>query len=91
MGADIFSIEPETPYPTNHDTEVKTTEFVKGRPKIEWVKKSGVRNEPLDCRVYATAAMELFNPDFEYLEKTKYSKHLNKRKKGVISRGVNYE
>ncbi|AXS39705.1 phage terminase large subunit family protein [Breoghania sp. L-A4] len=30
----------------------------KGVAKIEWVKDSGVRNEPLDCRVYAAAALQ---------------------------------
>lgn len=31
--------------------------FHRGVAKIEWVKDTGVRNEPLDCRVYATAAL----------------------------------
>ncbi|MCM5552410.1 phage terminase large subunit family protein [Pleomorphomonas sp. NRK KF1] len=31
--------------------------FHKGVAKIEWIAESGVRNEPLDCRVYATAAL----------------------------------
>ena len=36
-----------------------------GRNVLTWeVKASGLRNEPLDCRVYATAAMELMNFDF---------------------------
>lgn len=69
-------------------SEVKTTIYVKGKPKIQWVKKSGVRNEPLDCRVYATAAMEIFNPDFEYLEKIKGKTTVKKRKVGTISKGV---
>lgn len=28
-----------------------------GVPRIEWIVDGGVRNEPLDCRVYATAAL----------------------------------
>ena len=36
-----------------------------GRNVITWeLKSGGLRNEPLDCRVYATAAMELMNFDF---------------------------
>ncbi|HSI42118.1 MAG TPA: phage terminase large subunit family protein [Xanthobacteraceae bacterium] len=31
--------------------------FTKGVARIEWVHDPGVRNEPLDCRVYATAAL----------------------------------
>lgn len=39
---------------------------VKGRDTITWEPRSpGIRNEPLDTRVYATGAWELFNPDFE--------------------------
>jgi phage terminase large subunit GpA-like protein len=29
----------------------------RGRARIEWIVDRGVRNEPLDCRVYATAAL----------------------------------
>lgn len=39
---------------------------VKGRDTITWEPRSvGIRNEPLDARVYATGALELFNPNFE--------------------------
>lgn len=31
--------------------------YHKGVPRIEWQVDRGVRNEPLDCRVYATAAL----------------------------------
>jgi phage terminase large subunit GpA-like protein len=31
------------------------TRYVKGRPKLEWVKPAGKRNEGLDCAVYALA------------------------------------
>jgi len=31
--------------------------YVKGVARIEWLADKGVRNEPLDCRVYATAAL----------------------------------
>ena len=32
------------------------TRYVKGHPKLEWVKPPGKRNEALDCAVYALAA-----------------------------------
>lgn len=65
----------------------------KGVRKVTWVKRPGVRNEPLDCRNYATAAMEIFNPDFSYLEKNYKAslgmaqKSIPKRRK-IISKGV---
>jgi phage terminase large subunit GpA-like protein len=31
------------------------TKYIKGHPKLEWVKPSGRRNEALDCAVYALA------------------------------------
>ena len=36
--------------------EKLVTRYVKGRPKLEWVKPAGKRNEALDCAVYALAA-----------------------------------
>lgn len=42
--------------------------YVNGKTVSEW-KKIYERNEPLDCRNYATAAMEILNPNFELLEK----------------------
>jgi len=35
--------------------------YKKGHPYKVWEKKNAVRNEPLDCRVYATAARMSFN------------------------------
>ena len=40
---------------------------VKGKPRLEWVKKSGTRNEPLDLRNYATAAVQILSPNFDVL------------------------
>lgn len=37
-------------------SERLVTRYVKGRPKLEWVKPAGRRNEALDCAVYALAA-----------------------------------
>ena len=32
------------------------TKYIKGHPKLEWIKPAGKRNEALDCAVYAYAA-----------------------------------
>lgn len=44
--------------------EKKVTKYFKGRPKREWV-KIRTRNEALDCRVYATAALAILNLNLE--------------------------
>ncbi|MBR1487254.1 MAG: phage terminase large subunit family protein, partial [Synergistaceae bacterium] len=47
-------------------SEKKVVKRVKGRDKITWeLRSKGIRNEPLDTRVYATGALEIFNPNFE--------------------------
>jgi phage terminase large subunit GpA-like protein len=38
-------------------SEVKHTRFHRGVPIREWRRRPGIRNEPLDCRVYAYAAL----------------------------------
>ena len=54
---------------------------VRGRETITWEPRSvGIRNEPLDTRVYATGAMELFNPNFEM-----HAQRRAKRAKNVAS------
>lgn len=78
-------------------SEEKVTKAIKGKIKTVWIKKSGVRNEPLDLRNYAYAAVELIRPNWNSLEE-KISNGINymkaskprkaKRKSGVISRGV---
>ena len=51
---------------------------VKGRDTITWETRSpGLRNEPLDTRVYATGAIELLNPNFEMHKKRRSKKTEN--------------
>lgn len=53
-------------YFTGLCSERREVKFVSGQTKLVWVKKSrSVRNEPLDVRVYATAALEILNPRLE--------------------------
>lgn len=57
-------------YPTRYDqhyfdmltAEKRITKFVKGFAKREW-QKIRPRNEALDCRVYAYAALKILNPN----------------------------
>jgi phage terminase large subunit GpA-like protein len=50
-------------------SERRIIKFNKGFKKYEWEKKSGVRNEPLDCRVYARGALAILNPRFDERKK----------------------
>lgn len=45
--------------------EKMVTKTAHGIPRPVWELPSGKRNEALDCRVYAMAAIELLRPDFE--------------------------
>ena len=56
-------------------SERRTMKFKKGYRKYEWEKKAGVRNEPLDCRVYARAALAILNPNLDALRKMRDRKH----------------
>jgi phage terminase large subunit GpA-like protein len=50
------------------------TKYAKGRPRLEWMKPAGRRNEALDCAVYALAAAHYLGmprwrePDWQKLE-----------------------
>jgi phage terminase large subunit GpA-like protein len=44
-------------------SERLVTRYVKGHPKLEWVKPAGKRNEALDCAVYALAAAHFLGCD----------------------------
>lgn len=47
--------------------EKRVKKFVKGFPRLEWV-KTRPRNEALDCRVYALAAITNLNPVFSAIK-----------------------
>ena len=72
--------------------EVFEQKFEKGKIITGW-KKIRERNEALDCAVYATAALEILNPNFESL--AEYYKNgatgnipHPARRRGVMSKGV---
>lgn len=71
--------------------EVLEKTFEKGVVKLAW-KKIRERNEALDCAVYATAALEMLNPNFDYLSEF-YRNGGGKtpsapRARGTLSRGI---
>lgn len=77
-------------------SEQRVLRMHKGRPRHEWKKRPGTRNEPIDCRNYATAALEILSPNLEALAKVPrqdfYKQHAPMtgapRKRRLISRGV---
>lgn len=79
-------------------SEKRVIKYYKGRPKVEWLKKSGTRNEPLDLRNYATAALEILNPDLDKLSVqhkngnifAQNSPQKTKRRYGLIKKGIDY-
>ncbi len=81
------------------NSEQRVTEIKDGRPTTKWKKKSGVRNEPLDLRVYNTAAVEILQPDFDVLERKikqginymhRSQKREGQKKTGIVNRGLMY-
>lgn len=76
--------------------EKQQVRYHKGRKRIEWVKvASGARNEPLDIRNYATAALEILNPPLEQLAEQQKDGNIYVQKpyqrpkqRRVISKGI---
>jgi phage terminase large subunit GpA-like protein len=64
----------------------------KGRKTLQWVCPQGRRNEALDARGYAIAALNILNPNFELLGHTGplviQNKPMIPKKTRVVSRGV---
>lgn len=78
-------------------SEYKVPKRVKGIIRYEWEKRStNIRNEPLDLRNYALAALRILNPDLEYLHKNNLTGAVynqtairkKKKKRKVISKGL---
>lgn len=77
-------------------SEEKVKKMVKGRMKIAWFKKSGVRNEPFDIRIYAYAAVEMISPNWTLLAE-KVGNGINymkrqpdapKKRRGAVNKGI---
>ena len=70
-------------------SEVKTTVWEKGVKKTIWKVIGTKRNEPLDLRNYAYAALKIANPNLNKkytVEATKKTTKVSKRR--VLSKGV---
>lgn len=68
-----FPIETDRGYDEQYfeglTAERRVIRTVKGKNVISWEKKSAhARNEPFDLRNYNTAALEILNPNLEYME-----------------------
>lgn len=57
----------DTEYMKQLTAEKQIKKFVKGYPKIAWV-KIRARNEALDCHIYALAAFRILNPDMDIIK-----------------------
>lgn len=78
-------------------SEKRRIRYVKGQPKVEWVKKNSVRNEPLDLRNYATAAFKILNPLMDVLNERRkagasftrvQAQGPKKKRRRVMSKGI---
>jgi len=67
--------------------EKLVTRYEQGVPYQVW-KKVRARNEPLDLRVYNTAALEIINPDLEKEYAAGNIGSSKKRKRRTVSKGV---
>ncbi|MCA9362638.1 phage terminase large subunit family protein [Candidatus Kaiserbacteria bacterium] len=80
-------------FPSNYDAEYfkgltserVVTRYSHGRPKRVWAKDPGARNEPLDCRVYALAALKIVDPDIEGLADIKERKARDRKDPGKVA------
>ncbi|MDM5178505.1 phage terminase large subunit family protein [Massilia sp. DJPM01] len=62
-----FPVDREAEYYKQLTAEKMVTRYIKGQPVREWHKPDKARNEALDCRVYALAALKVINPAFKRL------------------------
>ena len=77
-------------------SEKRVMRFDQGRRHLVWVKRSGARNEPLDCRIYARAALEILNPNLAIAPKAadgslppvRKRPSAVRRSRRMISRGI---
>jgi phage terminase large subunit GpA-like protein len=70
----------DAPYFKGLVSERMVIKRVRGKERIEWEPRSkGIRNEPLDVRVYATGALEILNPDLERRKERRTVKSKNKK------------
>ncbi len=72
-------------------SEVKTTVWEKGKKKTVWKTIGDKRNEPLDIRNYAYAALKISNPNLNRKYNTELTDFLEKprlKNRRIISKGI---
>lgn len=62
-----FSHDRDAEFFKQMTSEKLTTKYIKGQPIREWKKPDKARNEALDCRGYALAALKIMQPSFKRL------------------------
>ena len=72
-------------------SEIKVVTFSKGQVKIEWKTIGDKRNEPLDIRNYAQAALRIANPDLNIRYSTDVLNNLRTRQKNNRRRIIRSE
>jgi phage terminase large subunit GpA-like protein len=86
-----FPMERTEEYFRQLTVERQVTKYNKGHAVRVWMKPDGARNEALDCRVYATAALAILNPDLAgiaaSLAETKPPVQPQRRKRELRVRG----
>lgn len=60
-----FPIQRETDWYKQLTAEKLVIKYIKGQPIREWHKPDRARNEALDCRVYALAALKIMSPNLK--------------------------
>lgn len=93
-----FPIEPEKRYDDDYfkglTAEHRVTRFKSGQAIIKWeLKSTSARNEPFDLRNYATAALEILNPNLEAIFEQLNGGQVfvpkkTKKKRRVVSKGI---
>ena len=82
-----FPLDRQEEYFRMLTAEKKVLRYFKGRPKREWV-KTRQRNEALDCRVYAMAALQVMGINIEAVAKQQQNSVGSQKKHAVRRPGV---
>lgn len=82
-----FPLDREEEYFRMLTAEKKVLRYFKGRPKREWV-KTRQRNEALDCRVYAMAALQVMGINIEAVAKQQQNSVGSQKKHAIRRPGV---
>lgn len=69
-------------------SEVKTVVFEKGKRKVMWRVVGTKRNEPLDIRNYAYAALRIANPDLNKKYGMEFIERSKTKVRRVLSKGI---